>query len=198
MVRSKKLQIGGGNRRQEIVHAAARLFRDRGFHGTTVRDIALAVHMHSGSLFYHFPSKNDILHAGTMEGLASCLAELEAIPVDEMTPIDYFRVLTRTQLDHLLSDRTGLAPLVVDEWRHLTGALRDEVMSLRNRYEALWLAAYERLAHAVGLSRHEKFSCWFFLGALLGTKNWYVRGGEKTPQELGDVLVDWLLAPYLK
>lgn len=55
------------NRRDELVLAAARLFVDKGFAATTTRDIAEAVGMRSGSPFYHFRSKQELLKAAMLE-----------------------------------------------------------------------------------------------------------------------------------
>mgnify|MGYP003588774202 CR=1 FL=1 len=63
-----------GNRRQDIVKAAAKLFRRNGFNGTSTRDIACAVGMHSGSLFCHFKSKDALLYEVMQEGMRSALA----------------------------------------------------------------------------------------------------------------------------
>ena len=58
-----------GNRRAELIRTAGRLFREKGFDATTIRDIAAAVGMRSGSPFYHFKSKQDLLKAVMIEGL---------------------------------------------------------------------------------------------------------------------------------
>jgi AcrR family transcriptional regulator len=47
-------ELDDGNRRRELLHSAARLFRRKGFHATSTRDIAAAAGMQSGSPFYHF------------------------------------------------------------------------------------------------------------------------------------------------
>ena len=57
------------NRREELLHAAARLFVEKGFDATTTRDIAEAVGMRSGSPFYHFRSKQELLKAAMIAGL---------------------------------------------------------------------------------------------------------------------------------
>ena len=59
-----------GNRRQLLIAAAARLFRTKGFDGTSTRDIAAAADMQSGSPFYFFQSKQALLHAVMQEGMA--------------------------------------------------------------------------------------------------------------------------------
>ncbi len=57
----------------------ARLFREKGFDGTSIRDISAAAGMHSGSPFYHFPSKQAMLLAVMEEGLAEGLRRSEAV-----------------------------------------------------------------------------------------------------------------------
>src|SRR5215216_5809873 len=66
-----------GNRRRELLHSAAKLFRRKGFHATSTRDIAAAVGMQSGSPFYHFESKGALLFAVMEEGMRSAIARQE-------------------------------------------------------------------------------------------------------------------------
>ena len=62
-----------GNRKSDLVAAAAKLFRKKGFDATSTRDIATAVGMRSGSPFYHFKSKGDLLYAVMAEGMRSAI-----------------------------------------------------------------------------------------------------------------------------
>lgn len=193
MARPKKVDINSDNRREELIVAAARLFRAKGFHGTTMRDIAAAIRMQPGSPFYHFASKQDLLFAGVQKGLSICLEGLEAIPPNDLSPFEYFRALTRTHVGYLLEDQIGVAPLVVEEWRHLEGANREAIKALRRRYEVLWLAAFRRLKQAGMILRADKTACWFFLGALHSVHSWFDPSGKATPQQIADDLVDWII-----
>ena len=67
-----------GNRRQQLLRAAARLFRLQGFDATSTRDIAAAVGMRSGSPFYHFENKEALLAAVMEEGMERALAHQRA------------------------------------------------------------------------------------------------------------------------
>ena len=58
------------NRRAQLLDAAARLFRERGFHATSMRDIAKAVGMLSGSIYYHFEFERGDLARGLPGGRA--------------------------------------------------------------------------------------------------------------------------------
>ena len=72
-------QRDDGNRRLELIRAAAKLFRRKGFDATSTRDIAAAVGMHSGSPFYHFKSKLALLHAVMEEGMRGAISRAEQI-----------------------------------------------------------------------------------------------------------------------
>ena len=74
------------NRRDELLRVSAKLFREKGFDGTTIRDISGAAGMHSGSPFYHFKTKQDILVAVMEQGLAEGLRSLEAATAGAGSP----------------------------------------------------------------------------------------------------------------
>src|SRR3954470_1346296 len=85
-----------GNRRLHLVRAAARLFRRQGFDATSTRDIAAAVGMHSGSPFYHFENKGDLLYAVMEQGMRSALERQAAVLVPDDAPADQLRRLIRS------------------------------------------------------------------------------------------------------
>src|SRR5438874_6262089 len=74
------------NRREELLRVSARLFREKGFDGTSIRDISGAAGMQSGSPFYHFKTKQDILAAVMEEGLTEGLRITGAVMALEVPP----------------------------------------------------------------------------------------------------------------
>ena len=64
-------------RRAQLVRESARLFREKGYDATSVRDIAAATGLQSGSWVYHFKTKQDILAAVMEEGLQRALERIE-------------------------------------------------------------------------------------------------------------------------
>jgi TetR/AcrR family transcriptional regulator, cholesterol catabolism regulator len=193
MARPRKQDIQSDNRREDLILKAARLFRHKGYHGTSMRDIAAATGMRPGSPFYHFATKQDLLFAGVRDGMLSCLKAMERIDAAGLPAAEHFRQLARTHVGFLLDMDTGNVPMVVDEWQHLEGDQRQEILALRRRYERLWLDAFERLNQAGLVHRSDKRACWFFLGAMHGMRNWYRPGGPLGPEQLADQLVDWVL-----
>src|ERR1700730_13654130 len=74
------------NRRAQLLDAAARLFRERGYHATSMRDIAKAVGMLSGSIYYHFDSKEEMLLAVYEEGERRVAEAVDAAVAGETDP----------------------------------------------------------------------------------------------------------------
>src|SRR6202171_4473024 len=67
----------GPDRRRQILAAASELFARNGFEGTSIRDIAAASGVLSGSLYYHFASKEDLLFTVHQESLTAMRQEVE-------------------------------------------------------------------------------------------------------------------------
>lgn len=88
-----------GNRRLDIVKAAAKLFRRNGFNGTSTRDIACAVSMHSGSLFCHCKRKDAPLDEVMHEGMRSALARQTIVLRAEHDAATTLRQLIRSHFD---------------------------------------------------------------------------------------------------
>src|SRR2546427_10521338 len=86
------------NGRKELLSASARLFRQKGFDGTSIRDISSAAGMQSGSPFYHFKTKQDILVAVMEEGLTEGLRLTSEVMALAASPEDKLVRMIRTQL----------------------------------------------------------------------------------------------------
>src|SRR5581483_8838938 len=119
-----------GNRRADLVRVSARLFREKGFEGTTIRDIAEAVGMRSGSPFYHFKSKQEILAAVMEEGLVAGLDATQKIIESNLAPREKFRALVRSHLETVLAEGHDFIPVLLYDWRSLSSELQAHVIDL--------------------------------------------------------------------
>lgn len=73
--------------REDILQAAAAVFRERGYAGATMAHIARRVRLTAGSLYHHFPAgKQDLLLAVLNVGMDVVLAQLEAILARNLPP----------------------------------------------------------------------------------------------------------------
>ncbi len=181
------------DRRSRIIRESARLFRERGYAGTSVRDIAAATGLQSGSWVYHFKTKQDILAAVMEEGLRDSLQRIEAIGGATLAPRERFRELVRAHLDTILSPGRDFIPVLLYDWRSLELAGRPRVVALQKRYEAVWDRAIAEL-HATGdwasPSRADRL---LMFGALNWIAHWYRPGGELDVPSLVEEAVRFLL-----
>src|SRR5207249_3784436 len=120
-------------RRIELTRQAARLFAEKGYHGTSIGEIADALGVQKGSLYAHIKSKQDLLYETMLEGARAFHAGLDAIPED-LPPTQEIRLPLRSHR-RVVADQLDVATVFVQEWRYLEGDRRDEILGERRRYE---------------------------------------------------------------
>jgi len=164
-------------RRGQLVRESARLFREKGYEATSVREIAAAAGMQSGSWVYHFRTKQDILAAVMEEGLQQALERIEAIDRERLPPREHFRALLRTHLDTLLGPGQDFIPVLLYEWRSLADAARPRIIALQRRYEAVWDEVIGRLQRSGEWAQPTRVDRLLMFGALNWVAHWYRPGG---------------------
>ena len=183
---------GDASRREELLRTAARLFVDKGFEATTTRDIADAVGMRSGSPFYHFRSKQDLLKAAMAEGLETGYRRLLAAIEGIDDPALRLRVLIRTHLGNLLEGECE-APLLLFESRSLDAAARAEIAAITDRYQKPWQETLDALAAAGQLNSAQPPVRLLLFGMLNWTPQWYRADGGQSLDQLTDCVMALLL-----
>lgn len=186
-----------GNRRQELIRAAAHLFRQQGFAATSTRDIAAACGMRSGSPFYHFDSKEALLEAVMAEGMRFAIARQAEVLAGAGAPgqplVPRFRAMVRSHLDVLLGPDSDFIPVMLYEWRSLTPAQREAVVDLKNTYEAPWSELLAAL-HAAGLLRGDPaLARLLMFGALNWTAQWFEAGRRASLDDVADAALQLFL-----
>jgi AcrR family transcriptional regulator len=120
-------------RRAELTRAAARLFAQKGYHGTSVGDLADALGLQKGSLYTHIDSKADLLWEVAREGSEAFHAALDALPEDGPV-VERIRAALRAHL-RVVAEQLDIATVFVREWRYLEGDRREQFVAERRRYE---------------------------------------------------------------
>jgi AcrR family transcriptional regulator len=177
-LKAARKKTASGNRREDLLRVCARLFREKGFDGTTVRDISGAAGMHSGSPFYHFPNKQEMLLAVMEQGLAEGLRRSEAVLAGRLAPEEKFRRLVRVHLGTILEEGNDFIPVMLYEWRALTQANRRRVIALKDRYDALWQKVLDELGRAGRVGGDAQLARLLVLGAVNWSAQWYRPGGR--------------------
>jgi len=182
----RKRRAQEGNRREDLLRVCARLFREKGFDGTSIRDISQAAGMHSGSPFYHFKSKQEMLVAVMEEGLSEGLRRSEAVLAQPLAPEEKFRRLVRAQLGTILEHGADFIPVLLYDWRSLTSANRKRIIALKDRYDELWQRAIDELARAGRITGDTRLARLLVLGAVNWSAQWYRPRGPASLDEIAD------------
>jgi AcrR family transcriptional regulator len=166
-------------RRSELTRQAARLFAEKGYHGTSIGDLAEAMGVQKGSLYAHIESKADLLWEVAREGAAAFHAALDEIP-DELPATQKIRLALRAHL-RVVAEQLDIATVFVREWRYLDGDRRDAFIAERRRYEERFRALF-REGRELGDLRTDLDDATATLLAL-SAANWaytWLRSGEGT------------------
>jgi AcrR family transcriptional regulator len=127
-------------RRSQLTREAARLFAERGYHGTSIGDLAKALGVQKGSLYAHIESKQDLLHEAMREGARAFHAALDEIPED-LKVTERIRLALRAHL-RVVKEQLDVATVFVREWRYLEGERAAEFLAERRRYEERFRALF--------------------------------------------------------
>jgi AcrR family transcriptional regulator len=127
-------------RRSELTRQAARLFAEKGYHGTSVGDLAEAMGVQKGSLYAHIASKADLLWEVAREGAAAFHTALDTVPEEGAAP-ERIRLALRAHL-HVVAEQLDVATVFVREWRYLEGERREAFLAERRRYEERFRALF--------------------------------------------------------
>src|SRR5919202_2496677 len=111
-----------GGRRSELTREAARLFAEKGYHGTSIGDLAAALGVQKGSLYSHIESKQDLLYEIVRDGVEAFHGALDAVP-EELPAVEKIRLALRAHLK-VVSEQLDVATVWMREWRYLDDARR--------------------------------------------------------------------------
>jgi AcrR family transcriptional regulator len=181
-------------RRAEMVAVAARLFSERGYHGTSMQHLADALGLQRGSLYAHIGSKEELLFDVVNEGADRFLERGADAAAGPGRPAAKLRALlvghVETAIEHL-----DAATVFLNEWRYLSHDLRSVVQDKRDRYEAMVRGIVDE-GVVDGEFRRDadvRFAARLVLSAGNWTYAWYRPGGELGPTEIGEKFAELLL-----
>jgi AcrR family transcriptional regulator len=136
-------------RRDELARTAARLFAERGFHGTSMGDLAEALGVQKGSLYSLTGSKQELLFETMRAGARAFHNALDAVP-DDVPAVERVRLALRGHL-RVVAEQLDVATVFTREWRYLEGAHREEIVAERRRYEERWRGLFREGLESGGL-----------------------------------------------
>lgn len=180
--------VRSDNRLPQILDAAAHLLREKGYYGTSVRDIMLALGMPPGSLYYHFASKEDLVAAVYAEGVRRISDSVTTAAASCNSPWERLEAACIAHLEALLQDNDYAQVVIRIRPADVPGAAA-QLVKLRDGYEQLFVKLVDALP--LPARTHRRSLRLMLLGALNWSQTWY-RAGRDTPRSVARRFVNLL------
>jgi AcrR family transcriptional regulator len=190
---SRKESLAAYGRREQMLDAAAELFSSRGYHGTSMRDIAAATGILPGSLYAHIRSKEDLLYDIVVRSAEQFLTGVRIVVEGLGSPEEKLKKAMRSHVGVVAHAREE-ARVFLEEWQALEEPRRSEVKELRDRYEALWDGLIrEGIEGGRFRDVDPTLARLLVLSAANWTYTWYDPAGPLSPDEIADRFTELLL-----
>jgi AcrR family transcriptional regulator len=181
-------------RREDLFAAAAEIFWEKGYHATSMGDLAAAMQMGQSSLYHHIDSKETLLYEMSESSMRNITEA--AVSATSADPEDRLREIIALHVGSLLQDRSRHATALI-ELRSLQAGQRESIVELRSRYDQLIDAAVSDVQKATGRwagvpTRLVRFA---LLGMLNWTVFWYASDGPESPESIAKAFSSILLPP---
>jgi AcrR family transcriptional regulator len=178
--------------RDDILDAAAKVFRQKGYSGASMADIARVVNIKKASLYHHVSSKQEILLALLDRALDMLTERIAPIASRSIPPDEKLRLMIRVYLQYL-AENSDLSSVLLFEHRSLDRKSHARHVPNRDRFESLWRNVINEGANS------KLFACkdsGLALRGLMGTLNWtltwYRPDGELSIEKISDQYADML------
>ena len=183
-------------RRIEILKSAAAAFRRRGYHGASVEEIADALHMTKGSLYYYFRNKEEILYFCHDYSLDILLELLEDVEAEDRSPEEKLRRLI-VAFVHMIIDELHGTALTMDLQALSPRALR-RIITKRDHFDrGIRRVLQEGMDAGAFRPGDAKLRSFAILGAVNWISRWFDPRGSATSEEIGQAFADHLLRGLL-
>lgn len=186
------------NKRQLILDEAAKLFRQKGFSGTSMRDLAGEVGIEAASMYNHIKSKDEILELICFRVSGIYISQLAEIEATDTSYAEKIKALIRLHIRLMIED--GAAVSVGNhDWKYLREPALTEFKQARKQYERGFATLIEQ-GIAAGEFQPVNVSVALFtiLSAVRWVELWYRPGRELSAEELEENIVTMLLTGLAK
>ncbi len=173
--------------KDQILDAAAQIFRIKGYHATSMSDIAGAVNLQKASLYHHVSSKQEILLELLDQALELLTEEISRVSLNEsLQPDEKLRQMTLAYLKGL-TDHADLSSVLLMEHRSLEPELHARHIPNRDRFENLWRDVVdEGMQTGVFCCAETSMTVRTLLGAMNWTITWFNPAGDQSIEDIAD------------
>jgi len=173
-------------RRDELLAKAAHLFRVKGYHATTMKDIAAELDILPGSLYHHISSKESLLVEIMQRGIEALMEQVRPVALSKQSPIAKLRHIVHIHVE-AIAKYPDILTVFLHEVKSLPPEKQGQQLQLRDEYEHLLKHVVEE-GQAQGLFRpmHPRMATNAILGMVNWLYSWYRPGGGLTLAQIAD------------
>ena len=179
-------------RLEEVLQSAANIFFAKGFHATSIEDVARDVGMLKGSLYYYIKSKEDLLFQLLLAGIEDGDSYIARHIDLEGEPVQQLERAIRAQIDYIIQNKVPFG-LFLHEFDSLSGKRQHKVISVMSRYNNRFVELVKRGQEQGKLIDGEP---WLIVNGILGMCNWLYRWYDtdhvSNPEQVKQVFVNLL------
>jgi AcrR family transcriptional regulator len=179
-------------RLEEVLQSAANIFFAKGFHATSIEDVARDVGMLKGSLYYYIKSKEDLLFQLLLAGIEDGDLYIAQHIDPEGEPVEQLERAIRAQIDYIIQNKVPFG-LFLHEFDSLSGKRQHKVISVMSRYNNRFVELVKRGQEQGKLMDGEP---WLIVNGILGMCNWLYRWYDtdhvSSPEQVKKVFVNLL------
>jgi TetR/AcrR family transcriptional regulator len=181
--------------RVDILKSAAKAFRRLGYHGATVEEIAAALHMKKGNLYYYFKNKEEILFACHQYSLDQLTQLLDDVEHSDLRADEKLRRLIVAFVHTILDELHGTALFL--DLEALSPAHLKAVIVRRDKFDhGVRLVLEEGMASGVFAPGNAKLLAFALFGAVNWIPRWFSPGGPASSQAIADLFSDFFVAGF--
>ncbi len=187
------------SRKEQIYRASAKLFAERGYHATSMRDLAQALGVQGGSLYAHISSKEELLWEIVNRAADEFDAALEPIRDSKIAPPEKLRAALEAHFN-VISQNKEIVTVFFHEWKHLPIIKMEEITSRRASVERIYTQILEEGIRG-GQFRKDldvKLASLLSLSSANWTYQWFSATGRLSAREVADAFCAMLLEGFKK
>lgn len=181
-------------RLEEVLQSAANIFFAKGFHATSIEDVARDVGMLKGSLYYYIKSKEDLLFQLLLAGIEDSDAFIAAQIDPAGEPVAQLERAIRAQIDYIIQNRVPFG-LFLHEFDSLSGKKQHKLIAVMSRYNNRFVDLVRKAQAQKNLIDGEP---WLIVNGILGMCNWLYRWYDpdqvSDPEQIKSVFVKMIFA----
>lgn len=177
-------------REDQLLEVATRLFKEKGYHNTSMQDIADGLGVQKASLYYYIDSKEDLLRRLLRRAASILGTQIDEIYAADLPPVQKLR---RALENHAVTtmENLNLVSVYLHEYRNLSPQQLEEILATRKHYErVLGQILADGVASGEFRPVNVKMTILGLLGMFNWTHQWFSPDGELSPNEIATILTD--------